>query len=818
MEETKMKRSTKKSSKEKDPSEKGPPVKDGEKNKASAKPTKKELKPESVFPASSNDQPTDKDFLGFEPYVRAIAEFLTNENTKPPLVLSIEGEWGSGKSSFMLQLKEKLLEVEKKRRFREQKANPSFKSRLKRWYTPWKPLTVWFNAWRHEQEDALWAAFALRFLKQVSSQRNWFQRQMGNFFLFWRRFKWKEGWLDLLHKSLLSILAISVIIIIPIWVISDPQYWVNGLREMAKTISDKDALQNIFTKGIQVGGIVTYVAFLFFFFKKLKEFFGNPLEIDLKKYLQAPNYQNRVTFIEQFHEDFNRIVSAYARNQKVYVFIDDLDRCDVPKAADLMKSLNLMISKDPRLIFIIGMDREKVAAGLAVKHKELLNYLYIPSFTIPESEDGAMAKLCGLEYGFDFIEKFVQLPFILPVPTNDDLDNYLVSITGFTRKDWTKQRPDKSLEKTEHEKDTEHETGEKSVEPNLTENSQKERRESIKIQVSEDYNTIEKVLKLVAPALERNPRRIKQFINLFRLRVYIAAETGLFDIPEGSNDTALTLEQLGKFVAIQLKWPLLLVDLERYPTLVKELQLKALSVKKSNDIPEVIEVTRWSSRNDLMALLREGCINDKGEGDPTKRREVSLENINFEKLLQVSPKIRDIESFIEKKEVLEEKSETSKVESIAGADKTKEKKSVLTRIFKKKGPKKRPSSEPERPPLNREFVEQCITKLKYLMEIEKVYCDADISLQSLSDKMSIAPHLLSQLLNEKMDRNFADFINVYRIEEAKKIMQSPRGPQRKVSAVAIEVGFNTMAAFYNAFKKYTGMPPTQYRKEVQNKK
>ena len=81
------------------------------------------------------------------------------------------------------------------------------------------------------------------------------------------------------------------------------------------------------------------------------------------------------------------------------------------------------------------------------------------------------------------------------------------------------------------------------------------------------------------------------------------------------------------------------------------------------------------------------------------------------------------------------------------------------------------------------------------MEIEKVYCDADISLQSLAEKMSIAPHLLSQLLNEKMDRNFADFISWYRIEEAKKILKTPRGARRKISAVAIEVGFNTMAAF-----------------------
>jgi ligand-binding sensor domain-containing protein/AraC-like DNA-binding protein len=116
--------------------------------------------------------------------------------------------------------------------------------------------------------------------------------------------------------------------------------------------------------------------------------------------------------------------------------------------------------------------------------------------------------------------------------------------------------------------------------------------------------------------------------------------------------------------------------------------------------------------------------------------------------------------------------------------------------------------------LNPIFAEECITRLKYLMEIEKVYCDANITLQSLAEKMSIAPHLLSQLLNEKMDRNFADFINQYRIEEAKNILKTPRGASRKISTVAIEVGFNTMAAFYNAFKKHANMTPTRYKKEV----
>ena len=80
-----------------------------------------------VSAASVSDRVAEKDSLGFQPYVSAIAEFLTNDKTKPPLTLSIEGEWGSGKSSFMKQLQQKLEERDKKNQ----------KTKLK---------IVWFNA------------------------------------------------------------------------------------------------------------------------------------------------------------------------------------------------------------------------------------------------------------------------------------------------------------------------------------------------------------------------------------------------------------------------------------------------------------------------------------------------------------------------------------------------------------------------------------------------------------------------------------------------------------------------------------------------
>ncbi|NIM16235.1 MAG: helix-turn-helix domain-containing protein [Candidatus Aminicenantes bacterium] len=114
--------------------------------------------------------------------------------------------------------------------------------------------------------------------------------------------------------------------------------------------------------------------------------------------------------------------------------------------------------------------------------------------------------------------------------------------------------------------------------------------------------------------------------------------------------------------------------------------------------------------------------------------------------------------------------------------------------------------------LNPLYVDQCLKKLTYFMEVEKVFRDETISLQSLSEKLSIPPYRLSQIINEKLNKGFSDFINTFRIEEAKRLLTDPKWAGQKVLSIAFEVGFNTKAAFNYVFKKYTGMTPTQYKK------
>jgi AraC-like DNA-binding protein/streptogramin lyase len=137
---------------------------------------------------------------------------------------------------------------------------------------------------------------------------------------------------------------------------------------------------------------------------------------------------------------------------------------------------------------------------------------------------------------------------------------------------------------------------------------------------------------------------------------------------------------------------------------------------------------------------------------------------------------------------------------------------VLYNAYKKK--KNNENVKYKSSSLHPDFVRQCVKKLNHLMEEEKLYRDEDISLPTLAQKLSITHHQLSQVLNDGIKRKFFDYINVYRIEEAKKIMTDPKGKNMKIQSIAYDVGFKTLTAFYKAFKKHTGMTPGQYKNQA----
>lgn len=109
----------------------------------------------------------------------------------------------------------------------------------------------------------------------------------------------------------------------------------------------------------------------------------------------------------------------------------------------------------------------------------------------------------------------------------------------------------------------------------------------------------------------------------------------------------------------------------------------------------------------------------------------------------------------------------------------------------------------------KEEPEQLKNLLKF-METETPYLDDKLTLQKLAEQIGMPEKQLSVLINQHTGKHFFDFINEFRINKAKDILREQ--PQLTVLEVLYEVGFNSKSSFYTAFKKETGVTPTDYRK------
>jgi len=104
-----------------------------------------------------------------------------------------------------------------------------------------------------------------------------------------------------------------------------------------------------------------------------------------------------------------------------------------------------------------------------------------------------------------------------------------------------------------------------------------------------------------------------------------------------------------------------------------------------------------------------------------------------------------------------------------------------------------------------------ISQIEHLMTSSKTFLTDKITLKGLAETLGITSHQLSEILNQKLNKSFNQLVNEYRINEAKEILL--QDPDRKILAVAYDVGFNSPSAFYKAFQKFLGMTPTRFRQQ-----
>lgn len=105
-----------------------------------------------------------------------------------------------------------------------------------------------------------------------------------------------------------------------------------------------------------------------------------------------------------------------------------------------------------------------------------------------------------------------------------------------------------------------------------------------------------------------------------------------------------------------------------------------------------------------------------------------------------------------------------------------------------------------------------LASLKKYMLTEKPHLNPSLSIRSLSEDIKMNARDVSVLINQNLNQHFFDFINEYRVKEAMKILKDAAKKEVTVLEVLYEVGFNSKSSFNTAFKKHTGLTPTQFRK------
>lgn len=530
---------------------------------------------------------TTEDELDYRPYAYAIARFLTHPRTTPPLTISIQAPWGGGKTSLMrmiqreldvpatqpsivskeaprepnarhMKVGEVLQEIEKKLTPNTVAAEPDRDNRNElRFKMPPEPLptkpgdtkeplqpkmTVWFNVWKYESINQVWAGLVDAILRQVTARMTPFEREK-----FWLQLTFKRVDADKIRQTIYER------ILRYLWQYSRKiLFWGAGIFAGAFLL----ALVNWFWAGFAMSGtVLTTLMLVWSKYKKAsKDVKDEPADISLREYVSAPDYTAELGFVHYAETDFRKLLACIPEQYKpLVIFIDDLDRCSPLRVAQVMEAINLFLAGEfPDCMFVLGMDSEMVAAALQAAHSEVINHL--PSDA-------------SIPVGWRFMEKFIQLPFIIPPSGTTNIRRYTASL--FAEK---KQESDAAVNQKVgeillaqssggyREDDIRREMRQSGLNDGQAEQvvaqvrvqtALKKIDEGIK-EFNDNKAQIETLLGREIDVFRGNPRDLKRFVNTFRFHYFLwwAQRARM-----SRESEVATLEQVVRWTAFSIRWP-----------------------------------------------------------------------------------------------------------------------------------------------------------------------------------------------------------------------------------------------------------------------
>ncbi len=568
--------------------------------------TEDEVELLNMRPGATDDGASPVDLLGMAPLVNGLDALLNHPTTGLPLAIAVTAPWGAGKSSVMLQLRNRL------RRPRD-KSDTGFR---RSWHT------VDFPAWKYEKSERFWAALAKQIYDQPQEQMKSIVHRM------WFRLRLEVSRLGL-TKYVAKVLGIPVASV--------------ALAAFGFFLADKPPGVEAAAGGGALALILTPVA------AWVSGVAGNPFKHSLQCHANRPRYEQQLGFTAEAERDVRQLMARLAPvssasglgilkrvwrsamrrrdnessdERAIAVFVDDLDRCTSNHVVEVIEAINQVFnSVNNRCVFILGMDREVVAGSIDVAYKEMVDYLAEKKSPLAE------------DYGYRFLSKIVQMSVAVPAPEEQGMERLLAHVTG---SEPPKRASDAPLPATAvspppQEMVTQYQVSMGTAAMNNPVDARRRRRE---IEASADLTEVQRQALEIAERqvraglfdadsdhvkeaqfaalkfLDRNPRQVKRFDNAFRLQLHVASTTSSLDFrPE-------ELTSLAKWVAIRLRWPQLAEDLDRESGLLEALEGFAYEINGNSPPQDLLDrYETWFESRDLMYVL---ANQDKQSGHPAR--------------------------------------------------------------------------------------------------------------------------------------------------------------------------------------------------------
>jgi AraC-like DNA-binding protein len=110
-------------------------------------------------------------------------------------------------------------------------------------------------------------------------------------------------------------------------------------------------------------------------------------------------------------------------------------------------------------------------------------------------------------------------------------------------------------------------------------------------------------------------------------------------------------------------------------------------------------------------------------------------------------------------------------------------------------------------------LDEKINAIERAIHQQKLYLESQINLERFSEQIGLRARDVSAIINSHYQSNFFEFINGYRIEEAKRLLVSDEAKEHTILDIIYQSGFNSQSAFHRFFKRLVGVTPSEFRSQ-----